>query len=140
MVTGKGSRDRVVPVGGWVMPYLLEYLEAARPRLINPRDPLPLLFLSKNGRMITFANLGDLIRKYCKRAGIETNITPHTFRHACATHLLRAGADIRYVQELLGHAQLSTTQIYTKIDITFLKQAHKKYHPREKADNGECPH
>jgi integrase/recombinase XerD len=137
MVAGKGSRDRVVPVGSWVMPYLLEYLAAARPKLVNPRDPQPLLFLSKNGRMITLANLGDLIRKYCHRAGIDSNITPHSFRHACATHLLKAGADIRYVQELLGHAQLSTTQIYTKIDISFLKKAHKKYHPREKADNGE---
>ena len=137
MVAGKGSRDRVVPVGGWVMPYLLEYLEVARPKLLNPRDPLPLLFLSKNGRMITSANLGDLIRKYCKRAKLQNPITPHSFRHACATHLLRAGADIRYVQELLGHAQMSTTQIYTKIDISFLKSAHKKYHPRERLDNEE---
>ncbi len=137
LVAGKGSRDRVVPVGGWVMPYLLEYLEAARPKLLNPRDPLPLLFLSKNGRKITSANLGDLTRKYCERAGTQSSITPHSFRHACATHLLRAGADIRYVQELLGHAQLSTTQIYTKIDISFLKKAHSKYHPRERADDAE---
>ena len=84
---------------------------------------------------ITFGNLGDMIKKYVRRAGLSGVITPHSFRHACATHLLRAGADIRYVQELLGHADLSSTQIYTKIDITFLKQAHKKYHPREVADD-----
>lgn len=136
-VNGKGSKDRIVPVGGWVIPYLREYLEAARPKLVNPREPLPLLFLSKNGRMITSCNLNDLIRKYCKRAGIEKRITPHSFRHACATHLLKGGADIRYVQELLGHADLSSTQIYTRIDITFLKQAHSKYHPRERNNDGE---
>jgi integrase/recombinase XerD len=136
-VNGKGSRDRIVPVGDWVVPYLREYLEAARPHLVNSREPLALLFLSKNGRMITNCNLNDLVRKYCNRAGIEGRITPHSFRHACATHLLKGGADIRYVQELLGHADLSSTQIYTKIDITFLKRAHRRYHPRERGGNGE---
>lgn len=136
-VTGKGAKDRVVPVGDWVMPYLREYLETSRPRLLNPKEPTDLLFISKNGRRITFGNLGDMIRKYAKKAGVEHRISPHSFRHACATHLLKAGADIRYVQELLGHADLSSTQIYTKIDITFLKQAHKKYHPREKQDNAD---
>jgi site-specific recombinase XerD len=135
-VTGKGAKDRIVPVGDWVIPYLLEYLEAARPKLINPRDPLPLLFVSKNGRMITTANLGDLIKKYLRKAGLDFRITPHGFRHACATHLLKGGADIRYVQELLGHNDLSSTQIYTKIDISTLKEAHKRYHPRERLDNG----
>ncbi|MDD5343087.1 MAG: tyrosine-type recombinase/integrase [Smithella sp.] len=135
-VTGKGSKDRLIPIGDWVLPYLLEYLAAVRPKLINPRDPLALLFVSKNGLQITGANLGYTIRKYAKKAGLDLNITPHTFRHACATHLLKGGADIRYVQELLGHADLSTTQIYTKIDISFLKQAHKKYHPRERLNDG----
>jgi site-specific recombinase XerD len=131
-VSGKGSKDRVVPVGDWVMPYLMEYLEMSRPKLINRRSPLDLLFLSKNGRMITEGNLGDIIRKYARIAGLSIHITPHTFRHACATHLLKGGADIRYVQELLGHADLSSTQIYTKIDITTLKQAHRRFHPRER--------
>ena len=135
-VTGKGAKDRIVPVGDWVMPYLLEYLEVGRPKLINPRDPSALLFVSKTGRQITTANLGDLLRKYAEKAGLDMRITPHTIRHACATHLLKGGADIRYVQELLGHVDLSSTQIYTKIDITFLKQAHKKYHPRERLDVG----
>lgn len=136
LISGKGAKDRVAPLGEWVMPYLREYLQVARPKLLNPREPSPLLFVSKTGRMITSANLGDLIRKYARRAGITNRITPHSFRHACATHLLRAGADIRYVQELLGHADLSSTQIYTKIDISFLKRAHRKYHPRERTADG----
>jgi integrase/recombinase XerD len=135
LVTGKGSKDRIVPVGDWVMPYMLEYLAAVRPKLISPRDPSPLLFITKNGRPITFGNLGDIIKRYAKKAGIKTPVTPHSFRHACATHLLKGGADIRYVQELLGHSALTSTQIYTKLDISFLKQAHKKYHPREQAGN-----
>jgi integrase/recombinase XerD len=131
-VTGKGSKDRIIPIGDWVMPYLLEYLEAARPKLINLREPTELLFVSKNGRMITEANLGDMIKKHARKAGLDLCITPHSFRHACATHLLKGGADIRYVQELLGHSDLSSTQIYTQLDISFLKLAHKKYHPRER--------
>jgi integrase/recombinase XerD len=137
LVKGKGGRDRIVPVGDWVIPYLMEYLTASRPRLINSREPSDLLFVSKNGRRIINCNLNTLIGKYAKKAGLESRITPHSFRHACATHLLKAGADIRYVQELLGHAQLSTTQIYTKIDITTLKAAHKKYHPRERIDDAK---
>jgi len=133
-VTGKGSKDRVVPIGDWVMPYLLEYLQTARPKLVNPRDPTELLFVSKNGRMITEGNLGDMIKKYARKAGLEIPITAHSFRHACATHMLKGGADIRYVQELLGHNDLSSTQIYTKIDISTLKAAHKRYHPRERAE------
>jgi site-specific recombinase XerD len=132
-VTGKGSKDRIVPVGDWVMPYLLEYLEVGRPGLVDSRDPKPFLFLSKHGLRLTTANLGDILRKHAAKAGLDTRLTPHAIRHACATHLLKGGADIRYVQELLGHADLSSTQIYTKIDITFLKQAHKKYHPRERS-------
>jgi len=133
-VHGKGAKDRIVPVGEWVVPYLREYLEAARPLLVNPRTPSDWLFLSKTGRIITNGNMGDLIRKYAERAGIASLITPHSFRHACATHLLKGGADIRYVQELLGHADLSATQIYTKIDISFLKKAHKRFHPRERQE------
>jgi len=136
-VNGKGSKDRIVSLGSWVLPYLREYLEMVRPMLINPRSPENWLFLSKNGRLITSGNMGDLIRKYTNRAGINCPITPHSFRHACATHLLKNGADIRYVQELLGHADLSATQIYTKINISFLKQAHKRFHPRERQDRNE---
>jgi integrase/recombinase XerD len=137
LITGKGSKDRVVPLGEWVIPYLVEYLEASRPKLLNLKQPTNLLFISKTGRRISNGNLGDIIRKYTKKAGIEQTITPHSFRHACATHLLKAGADIRYVQELLGHGDLSSTQIYTRIDISFLKKAHRRYHPREKGIGDE---
>lgn len=132
LVNGKNSKDRLVPIGDWVMPYLVEYLEASRPKLLNPNNPTDLLFISKNGKRISNGNLGDIIRKYTGKAGTVQKITPHSFRHACATHLLKAGADIRYVQELLGHSDLSSTQIYTRIDISFLKKAHSRYHPREK--------
>jgi len=131
-VTGKGSKDRVVPLGEWVIPFLKEYLESARHKLLKHKKPTDLLFLSKNGTKISQSGLNYIMRKHTDNAGIR-RIKPHSIRHACATHLLKAGADIRYVQELLGHAELSTTQIYTKVEISFLKQAHKKYHPREKA-------
>jgi len=134
-VTGKGSKDRVLPVGDWVMPWLVEYLEVVRPKLVQKREPTTLVFVSKHGRQITKGNLIDLVEKYTKRVGLTLPITPHSLRHACATHLLHNGADIRYVQELLGHADLSATQIYTKIDITHLKKAHRQYHPRERNDN-----
>lgn len=137
-VTGKGSKDRIVPVGDWVMPYLLEYLETARPKLINSKLPVAYIFVTKNGRQINAQNLGDLLRKYTTKAGLDIKISPHTLRHACATHLLKGGADIRSVQELLGHSDLSSTQIYTKVDITFLKEAHRKYHPRERMHNESC--
>lgn len=126
-IHGKGAKDRIVPIGSWVIPYLREYVEAVRPLLV--REPTELLFLSKNGRIIHKYNLGTLLKKYTERAEIKMNV--HAFRHCCATHLLESGADIRYVQELLGHADLSTTQIYTKVDITSLKKAYMRFHPRE---------
>jgi integrase/recombinase XerD len=135
-VTGKGSKDRVVPLGEWVIPYLKEYLETARRALLQPKKPTDLLFISKNGRQLSEGSLNYILRKRTGLAGVS-RIKPHSVRHACATHMLRAGADIRYVQELLGHAELSTTQIYTKVEISFLKQAHQKYHPREKTTPDE---
>jgi integrase/recombinase XerD len=132
-IRGKGSRDRLVPLGSWVVPYLWEYLEAVRPKFI--REPTDIMFLTKTGRMFEQDNLIDLIRRYAKHVGLEY-ITPHTLRHACATHLLKNGADIRYVQELLGHKDLGSTQIYTHIDISSLKSVHKRYHPRERMDDG----
>jgi len=128
-VTGKGDKDRVVPVGSWVVPYLYAYRTKSRSLLC--RKDTPLLFVSRNGLMLARANLAWVIRKYARLAGVA-HVCVHTFRHACATHLLENGADIRYVQELLGHSDLSTTQVYTRVTIDFLKQAHGKYHPRER--------
>ena len=127
-ITGKGAKDRIVPVGEWVKPYLYEYLASARSKLAH--DPAGLLFVSKTGRMIARANLASLVRKYGRKAGLAY-VNVHLLRHACATHLLENGADVRYIQELLGHSLLSTTQIYTKVDISMLKRAHQKYHPRQ---------
>ncbi len=129
-VHGKGDKDRIVPVGDWVKDILFDYLSTVRPKLDVKQ--LPYLFLSKRGRKLHRVNLNDMIRKYVKKAGVTYQVTAHSFRHAVATHLLKSGADIRYVQELLGHTKLSTTQVYTRIEISFLQKAHRKYHPREK--------
>jgi integrase/recombinase XerD len=128
-ITGKGSRDRIVPVGAWVMPYVNEYLEKSRPLL--EREPTVLMFISKTGRRLNRNALWYIVNRYAEKAGIK-KVMPHGFRHACATHLLHNGADIRIVQELLGHRSLASTQIYTKVDIHFLQQEHTKYHPRER--------
>ncbi len=132
IVKGKGSKYRLVPVGEWVLPILKEYLLISRPKLVSRNKFLNnSLFVSKTGKSLKRNMLGYLVRTYAKKAGLTGKVTPHSFRHACATHLLKAGADIRYVQELLGHELLSTTQIYTKVEISFLQKVHKKYHPRE---------
>jgi len=131
-ITGKGSKDRVVPIGRIALNWLSLYLQDARPKLVRLPDT-GLLFLSKRGRKITGLNLGDLVRRYAKKAGLPDTITPHALRHTCATHLLRAGADIRHIQALLGHSELSTTQVYTRVEIGDLKKVHRLYHPRENA-------
>jgi len=135
-VKGKGSKDRLVPIGEWVMPWLKEYQLVSRPKLVS-RNPIAtdLLFVSKNGKALKRNMLGYIVRTHSRKAGLTGRISPHSFRHACATHLLKAGADIRYVQELLGHELLSTTQIYTRVEISFLKKMHHKYHPREREIN-----
>ena len=130
-VHGKGAKDRIVPIGAWVMPWLTEWLEAGRKKLVCKRNATDLLFVSKSGKQIAHSNLCYTIRKYIERLGLSLHMNPHSLRHACATHLLKHGADIRYIQELLGHADLGTTAIYTKVDITALKQAHGRFHPRE---------
>lgn len=130
LVTGKGAKDRVVPLCNWMLPYLKEYLKNARAKIIR-RNPSGLLFPTLTGRQMNMNVLCRIIRRWEKRARIPMRITPHAFRHACATHMLQAGADIRYVQELLGHVSLVSTQIYTHVTIKDLKEAHRKYHPRE---------
>jgi integrase/recombinase XerD len=136
-IHGKGAKDRIVPIGDWVLPWLIEYLETGRPKLLHPRNPIDTLFISKRGNRLFDSNLCWILRKYITSAVLTGHITPHSFRHACATHMLAGGADIRYIQELLGHVDLSTTQIYTRVDISSLKKAHKQYHPRERRDNVE---
>ena len=128
---GKGGKDRVVPVGKIASRFLENYVKLVRvdlQRLTNNEY----LFLSKYGKRLSEAALKELIYKHAKAAGIERRISPHVFRHTCATHLVKNKANIRCVQEMLGHKSLDTTQLYTRITITDLKEAHKRCHPREK--------
>ena len=131
-VTGKGNKERLVPLGRIALNWLLRYLQDARPLLVAGAGP-DTIFVSHSGRSLDRANLAKIISRHAKRAGIAQHITPHSLRHTCATHLLQAGADIRYIQALLGHNSLMSTQVYTRVDITDLKKVHAAFHPRENA-------
>ena len=127
-VNGKGRKFRIVPLGEWVVPFLRVYLEEHRQSFSGES---PLLFPSKNGRRITKANLGDLIKKYAENINLTKRITPHTFRHCCATHLLESGADLRMIQKLLGHADIKSTQRYLNSLTNHLQAVHLQFHPRQ---------
>ncbi|SHJ65831.1 integrase/recombinase XerD [Anaerobranca californiensis DSM 14826] len=126
---GKGSKERIVPLGKMAIHYIQLYLEQSRPKLVKNIYQKK-LFLNFHGRPMTRQGFWKIIKKYAKQSGINTEITPHTFRHSFATHLLENGADLRSVQEMLGHADISTTQIYTQVTGKKLKNIHKKFHPR----------
>jgi len=132
-IRGKGGKERLVPVGDWVMPYALEHLHTARPWLIRLTKTI-LLFPTRNGYQLDASMLHKIVNYYSRKAGLAIKINPHLFRHACATHMIQQGADIRYVQELLGHEDLGSTQIYTRVTIGDLKKAHAKYHPANRDD------
>ncbi len=125
---GKGSKERIVPVGEAAMAAMREYLEKARPAL--PQKDAQALFLDKNGRRLGRQGLWYIIKKYARKTGIKAKTSPHTFRHSFATHLLEKGADLRSVQEMLGHSDISTTQIYTSVSRERLKKMYNKAHPR----------
>ena len=127
-VIGKGKKERIVPVGEVALSWLLKYIEKVR-WLASPKEEA--LFLGwVNRKRLKVKTLNLIVREYAKISGIRKVITPHTFRHTCATHLLNNGADIRYVQELLGHASPETTQIYTRVAINDLKKVFRLSHPR----------
>jgi len=130
-VWGKGEKERVVPVGEVAIEWAEKYLKESRPRLKSPgsRD---LVFLNVRGGRLSRMGVWKIIKKYVNLAGIKKNVSPHTLRHSFATHLLEGGADLRAVQEMLGHADISTTQIYTHLDREYLKEVLKEFHPREK--------
>ncbi|MEO6052471.1 MAG: site-specific tyrosine recombinase XerD [Chthoniobacterales bacterium] len=128
-VVGKGNKARLIPVGAKACQSLQRYLDQQRPTLVAPKTGGE-IFLSVRGKKLTPARIWQLIKEIAKRAGLETNIYPHLLRHSFATHLLTNGADLRIIQELLGHADISTTQIYTHVDQKRLKTIHKKFHPR----------
>jgi integrase/recombinase XerD len=133
-VKGKGSKVRAVPFGKWAREKLLRYTQETRPRLLKGKVS-PFLFLNRSGRSLTRQGFWKIIRGYALAAGIDKKVSPHTLRHSFATHLLEGGADLRSVQSMLGHADISTTQIYTHVDARRLKQAHLRYHPREGASH-----
>jgi len=128
-VIGKGNKQRLVPVGRPAQKCLRHYLNQARPRLDRAGQAAE-LFLSVNGRALTRKRIWDLVKEAARRAGISKNIYPHMLRHSFASHLLNGGADLRIIQEMLGHADISTTQIYTHVDSRRLLNIHRQYHPR----------
>jgi len=126
---GKRMKERLVPVGRKALAAVKEYIERGRPRLARRADE-PALFLSRSGRRLTRNALWNRVRRHARAAGISAAVHPHTLRHSFATHLLSGGADLRAVQLMLGHANISTTEIYTHVDRARLKAVHQKYHPR----------
>jgi integrase/recombinase XerD len=128
-VTGKGSKTRLVPVGTAAREAIAAYLEHERPSLVGPRSGSE-IFLSNRGRRLTTARVWQIVKERARLAGIEASVYPHLLRHSFATHLLGNGADLRVIQELLGHADIATTQIYTHVDQKRLRDAHRRFHPR----------
>jgi len=129
VAVGKGRKERIVPVGQSALGWLGRYIEQARPVFLKKKTSNA-LFLNRSGEGFTRQGLWKLIKKYAKMAGLERKVHPHTFRHSFATHLLEGGADLRSVQIMLGHADISTTQIYTHVSRERLKEVHKRIHPR----------
>ena len=129
-VIGKGNKERVVPVGRKAVEAIERYLSPpGRPKLVRPRSPAN-VFLTQRGTAFAPVTLWGRIKRRVQRAGVERNVTPHMLRHSFATHLLEHGADLRIIQELLGHASIATTQIYTHVSGSRLREVHRKFHPR----------
>lgn len=126
---GKGNKERIVPLGSMASKAVTNYLEKSRVRMAS-KTPDARLFLSKLGKGLSRQSIWKMIKKYALKCGIKKHITPHTLRHSFATHMLEGGAELRGVQEMLGHADISTTQIYTHVDKERLKKVHEKFHPR----------
>ena len=128
-VFGKGSKERLVPIGRSAIGAIATYLRELRPTL-EKGEGKGALFLSARGKPLSRMGAWKILRKYVDRAGISKRVSPHTLRHSFATHLLEGGADLRAVQEMLGHADISTTQIYTHVDREYLRSVHRQFHPR----------
>ena len=128
-VTGKGNKTRLVPVGRKACEALAGYLSAERPKLVKSKTGSE-IFLSSRGTKLTTVRLWQIVKERARISGLEANIYPHLLRHSFATHLLGNGADLRIIQEMLGHSDISTTQVYTHVDQQRLKAVHRKFHPR----------
>lgn len=128
-VFGKGSKERIVPIGKSALSFIEEYITKLRDKIKNAKS-LNYVFLNLRGGKLSRMGVWNIVDEYCKKADIKKDVHPHTFRHSFATHLLEGGADIRIIQEMLGHSDISTTQIYTHIDKEYLIEIHKTFHPR----------
>ncbi len=131
-VVGKGNKERLVPIGSVALAWINRYRERARPELVGRRDTNDVLYLSRRGTGLSRMSVWNIIQSAAERAGLEQHVYPHLFRHSFATHLLEGGADLRAVQEMLGHADIGTTQIYTHIDREYVKEVHTLFHPRSR--------
>ena len=127
---GKGAKERLIPLGGVAKHDLERYFSDGRPVLARKQRGGGKIFLNAHGRPISRIAIFNIVKKWASRAGIKKSVSPHIFRHSFATHLIEGGADLRAVQEMLGHSDVNTTQIYTHLDQSYLKQVHKTYHPR----------
>ncbi len=132
LVDGKGSKQRMVPIGSRARTAISDYIAESRPQLARDlsQERCPWLILSRTGRRLRREAIWEIVKRYALRADIDPSVSPHTFRHSFATHLLSGGADLRQIQELLGHASIQTTQIYTQVDSSRLKRVHQQFHPR----------
>ncbi|MBE2188515.1 MAG: site-specific tyrosine recombinase XerD [Candidatus Kapabacteria bacterium] len=129
-VFGKGSKERIVPIGQSALEWIARYMGEARSQFYVPNKSHDFLFLNQRGSPLSRMGIWKLLAKYSAMAGISVKVHPHIFRHSFATHLLEGGADLRAVQEMLGHSDISTTQIYTHLDREFIKEVHRTFHPR----------
>ena len=129
-VFGKGSKERLVPIGKSALKWIAKYLNEVRGNLSKQGSGQDVLFLNARGRPMSRMAVWNIVRTYTTKSGIKKEVHPHTFRHSFATHLLEGGADLRAVQEMLGHVDIATTQIYTHIDREYLKEVHRTFHPR----------
>jgi integrase/recombinase XerD len=129
-VFGKGSKERLVPIGSSAIKWTEEYLMKSRPLLVKKTKSENYLYLNSRGTKLSRMGIWKIVKQNSESAGIKKEVHPHTFRHSFATHLLEGGADLRAVQEMLGHADISTTQIYTHLDRDYIKQIHREFHPR----------
>ncbi len=131
-VFGKGSKERLVPIGDEAIHWTTLYQRKVRPLYARPRLSADVLFVSPRGLAMSRVAVWRILKEHARRANITKNVTPHTLRHSFATHLIQGGADLRAVQEMLGHSDIATTQIYTHVDRDYLREVHRQFHPRER--------
>jgi len=134
-IMGKGSKERIVPVNDYAIKLLRDYIVNTRPKLIKSAKDPSYLFLNNRGQAMTRQGFFKILRTACQEAGITKEVSPHTLRHSFATHLLEAGTDLRLIQELLGHEDIATTQIYTHLNMKKIKEIYQEAHPRERSKN-----